>query len=143
MQYTQRFTENYYLWGAAIGVQEVGQHVIENFASMANHQRAIVVLFVSNLAQGATVDLQLLQATDAAGTDAKIIPGKAITQIDEAGTRVAIELRTEELDVDNRFAYIGWRLTIAGGAATLAAIGFLGGTNQAAVSTANWDEIVD
>jgi len=143
MQYCQRFTENYYLCGATVGVQGVGEHTVDNFVSMANHQRAAVVMFVSNLEQGATVDLELLQATDAAGTGAKVIAGKAITQITEEDTRVVIEVRTEEMDVDNRFAYLGWNITIGGGAATLAAIGFLGGTNQAAVSTVNWDEIVD
>ena len=147
MQYTQRFTENYYLAGASADEYAIGTYTPLNFVSMANHQRGVLLLHVGNMAAGATVDVQLLQATTAAAGDAKVITGKAITQLTQAGgdagSNVCIEVRTEEMDVSNGFAFLGATLTVAGGAVDIGLFALLGGTNQAAVSVANWDEIVD
>ena len=42
---------------------------------MANHQRAVYILLTGVMAQGATAYLALWQATDTAGTGAKLIAG--------------------------------------------------------------------
>jgi hypothetical protein len=46
------------------------------------------------------------QATDASGTNAKDITGKAITQIVTANKQAEINLMAEELDIANNFNYI-------------------------------------
>ena len=87
------------------------------------------------------------QATSAAGADAKIIAGKAITQLTQAGgdggDLVAIELRTEELDVNGEFAYVAAIVTVGNAASELSAVLLLGCTNYAPVPVTAWTEIVD
>ena len=145
--YTRRFTEICQLPGHAIDTWAIGVHTVQNYVNLANHQRAVVLLFTGEMAQGATLDLSLLQATDAAGTGAKAIAGKAITQLTQAGgdanDRVCIELRTEELDVDNGFCFVGATMTIAGGTVEACVTGFLIASNYVPVSVAVWTEIVD
>ena len=150
MQYTQRFTENYQLAGARIPMTATaGQTwtIAGNYVSMANHQRAVFLLGTGAMGAGATLDFQVWQATDAAGANAKIVAGKAIMQLTQAGgdasDALAIELRTEELDVDGGFAYIQGIFTIGVGDVTLTGMLLLGGTNQAPVPIGNWTEIVD
>ena len=144
--YTNRFTEVHELLGADADVYPIGVYPT-GFASMANHQRAFVALHVGNMAQGATVDLQLWQATDAIGTGAKIIAGKATTQLTQAGgdagSTVGVEVRTEEMDVDGGFSYLGSTITVTGGDVDIGYFGFAGCSNYVPVSTARWTEIVD
>lgn len=67
------------------------------------------------LGASATVDAKLLEATDAAGAGAKDITGKAITQLLKASNdddQAIINLRADELDVDNGFAFVLLRVTI-------------------------------
>ena len=146
--YTNRFTEVEELpvgWltpdTRAAGVYTTG------YISLANHQRASFILLVGDMAAGATVDLQLWEATDAAGTGAQAIVGKAITQLTQAGgdgdDAVIVELRTEELDVDAGYAFVAAIVTIAGGNVDSALLPLLGCSNYPPVSVANWTEIVD
>jgi len=144
--YTNRFTEVHELVGADADVFAIGVYP-QNYVSMANHQRAVIILHVGDMAQGATVDLQVWQATDAAGTGAKVIAGKAITQLTQAGgdagSTVIIELRSEELDVNGGFAFIGMVLTVAGGDCDIGVVALGGCSNYPPVSTTAWTEIVD
>ena len=147
MQYTQRFTENYQVGPGffpatyAIGVYQSA------WANMANNQRAVFVLGTGAMAAGATVDVQLWQATDAAGAGAVIIAGKAIIQLGQAlgdgNDSVAIELRTEEMNVSAGYNYISAVVTVGGNTCALTGTFFLGGTNQAPVPIGLWTEIVD
>ena len=117
------------------------------YVSLANHQRVIYILLTGTMVATSTVDLQIWQATDAAGTGAKIIAGKAITQLTAVGgdgdDAVCIEVRTEELDVDGGFAFVAGILTVgvANCAATL--LPLYGCSNYAPVPVANWTEIID
>ena len=60
---------------------------------------------------------KLQQAKDAAGTGAKDITGKAITQLTQAGGDgdeiVTIPLRAEEIDIANAFTHIRVQVTTA------------------------------
>ena len=94
----------------------------------------------------ATLDAKLQQAQDASGTGAKDLTGKAISQLTQAASGSArqalINVRPEDLDVTNGFAYV--RLTVTVGvAASLTAAQLLGvnprfapgdASNQAAVA---------
>ena len=74
----------------------------------------LAVVLVGVLGASATVDAKLEQATDNAGTGAKDVVGKAITQLTKAGTddskQVEINLTQTDLDFANGFKY--FRLTI-------------------------------
>jgi hypothetical protein len=98
------------------------------------------------LGTGATLDAKLQQATDASGTGAKDVAGKAISQLTQAGSGSAkqaiINLRPEDLDVNNGYAYVRLSVTV-GVAASLTAAQLLGfnprfapgdASNQAAVA---------
>ncbi len=77
----------------------------------------MAVVFAGTLGASATVDAKLEQATDSSGTSAKDITGKSITQLTQAGTdddkQSIINLRQEELDVQNGFDYFRLSVTVA------------------------------
>jgi hypothetical protein len=77
------------------------------------------------MANGSTVDAKLQQATDAAGTGAKDITGKAITQLAQAANgasrQALINLRPDEVDTNNGFTYVRVVITVATAAAHTAA----------------------
>ena len=102
MSYTQRWSED----NAILERMEPGGYngtYNTAYVSVKDYHRVTVVLECGTL--GGAVNMQLYQATDTAGTGAKIIAGKAITELTAADDNaiVIVELRTEELDVDNGF----------------------------------------
>lgn len=117
--YTERFTEVHqhvtalYPDNRAIGVYNTA------WADASGHHRFVVELFVGVIAAAGTVDFVLQEATDAAGTNAANIAGKAITQLTQAGgdgeDTVIIEVRCEELTPG--YQYVRGVLTIAGNTA--------------------------
>ena len=71
-----------------------------------------------------TLDAKLQQATDNAGTGAKDITGKAITQVVKASgdnKQVLINLKGQELDVTNGFRYVRLSMTIGTAASIVGA----------------------
>jgi len=145
--YTHRFTEVWELFGADADNYAIGVYTPVAFRHVGNHQRGVLIVHVGDMAAGATVDVSLRQATVAAGTDAKAIAGKAITQLTQAGgdagSTVVIEVRTEELDVDGGFCFLGATLTVEGNTADISILALAGCSNYAPVPTTNWTEIVD
>lgn len=87
--------------------------------------RFLAIVKAGDLGVSATLNASLEQATDASGTGAKAITGKAITQFTQAGTdsnkQALINLRPDELDVANGFDY--FRLSMTVGVATSDAAG--------------------
>lgn len=75
----------------------------------------MAICLAGTLGASATLDFKLQQATDASGTGAKDITGKAITQLTQAGTdsdkQAVINLLVEELDVDGGFTHVAMILT--------------------------------
>jgi hypothetical protein len=69
------------------------------------------------LGAAATVDAKLQQATDAAGTGAKDVAGKAVTQFTKAnaddGKTALINLKQEDLDFANGFKFFRLSITPA------------------------------
>ena len=77
----------------------------------------------------ATVDAKLQQATDNAGTGAKDITGKAITQLLAAGgnnRQALINMKEADLDTEGGFRYVRLSLTV-GTAASLVSAVLIGG----------------
>ena len=119
--------------------------VTTGWISAGNHHSLLALVQSGVLGTGATLDAKLQQATDASGTGAKDVTGKAITQIVKAtgdSKQVLINLRPEELDVNNGFSYVRLSVTVAV-AASLTSAQLLGfnprfapgdASNQAAVA---------
>ena len=124
--------------------QAVGT-VTTGWISAANHHTLLALVQSGVLGTGATLDAKLQQAIDASGTGAKDVTGKAITQIVKASgdnKQALINLRPDDLDVTNGYAYVRLSLTVAV-AASLTAAQLLGfnprfapgdASNQAAVA---------
>ncbi len=124
--------------------QAVGT-VTTGWISAGNHHSLLALVQSGVLGTGATLDAKLQQATDASGTGAKDVTGKAITQIVKAtgdNKQTLINLRPDDLDVTNGYAYVRLSLTVAV-AASLTAAQLLGfnprfapgdASNQAAVA---------
>lgn len=124
--------------------QAVGT-VTTGWISAGNHHSLLALVQSGVLGTGATLDAKLQQATDASGTGAKDVTGKAITQIVKAtgdNKQALINLRPDDLDVTNGYAYVRLSLTVAV-AASLTAAQLLGfnprfapgdAINQAAVA---------
>ena len=95
----------------AAGTYTTGWVAAKNFHSF------LAIIQAGDLGSSATIDAKLQQATSAAGAGAKDITGKAITQLTQAGTddnkQALINLRTDELDVDNSFAFVRLSMTVA------------------------------
>jgi hypothetical protein len=148
--YTMRFTEyaepggTLYPDNRAIGTYNTG------WLDMRAHQRAVFLLAVGVIAQAGTVDFELRQATTSDGDDdTNYFPEAGyinITQLTQAGgdgnDLIALEVRTEQMDVDAGFRYLSGRLTIAGGAAYTAVVPLRTAANYPPVPTTNWTEII-
>ena len=145
MPYTERWVE-----GHRVTIVDPASRnnatVNSDWVSMRDYHRAVALVQVGALAAGATVNASILQAKDTDGTSSKAITGKAITELTDVDDSkvVAIELRSEELDVDGRFDAIRLQIVTAGGAAALTS-GLLirhQGRFQS-VGTSEFDEVVD
>ncbi len=103
--------------------QAVGT-VTTGWISAGNHHTLLALVQSGVLGTGATLDAKLQQATDASGTGAKDVTGKAITQIVKAtgdNKQALINLRPDDLDVTNGYAYVRLSLTVAVAASLTAA----------------------
>ena len=92
--------------------------VSTGWVSVANYLGFLALVQTGVLGSSATVDAKLQQALDSAGTGAKDISGKAITQIVKAtgdNKQVLVNVKPEELDTVNGFGFV--RLTVTVGVA--------------------------
>ncbi len=121
--------------------------VTTGWVSMATFESLLAILQVGALGTNATVDAKLEQAQNGSGTGAKDVTGKAITQLTDAGTddnkEVLINLRSEELDVNNAFTHVRLSVTVATAACLISAVVLgLDARYQPAAQTATVDEVV-
>jgi len=133
MSYTERFSEVhiplYVLHPISVNA---GPEAFTTWVDMANYHRAVVLINTGVMAGGSTLNANLHQATDATGAGVKYIYGKWINQLSQAGgdsdSLVAIELKTEELDVEGGFHFIALGYTVANAAILLqiSIIGIIG-----------------
>ena len=142
--YTVEFSEVHQV-GAELYPDAMGAAVYQSaWFDMSIHHRAACVLMVGDMAQGATVDLVLQEASDNAGTGAANIAGKAITQLTQAGGDgndvCIIELRTEEMTPG--FDFVRAVLTIGNAAVDASLITFGIVNRYAPVATGLVTEIV-
>lgn len=146
MSYTQRWTE----WNepiAEISPQTangaVGEHNSGYFFA-GNHHRFVVLLHVGEPGGASTIDIDVEEATTAAGAGAQNIAAKAITQIvaADAGVQVAIEIRTEEMDVANDYDWLNIEVTVAVNTYTYSMQVFAFEPRYPPVPVTTWAEVV-
>ena len=85
------------------------------WGSVANLHAFLAVVETGVLGAAATLDAKIQQARDATGTGAKDVSGKAIRQIVKASgdnKQALINLRPENLDSNNGFAFLRLSLTV-------------------------------
>jgi hypothetical protein len=108
--------------------------------SAGNHHNLLALIQSGALGTGATLDAKLQQAQDASGTGAKDLTGKAITQLTQTASgsskQALINLRPDDLDVANGYAYVRLSVTV-GVAASLTAAQLLGVNPRFAPGDAN------
>lgn len=64
------------------------------------------------LGSSGTVDAKFQQAQDGSGTGAKDVTGKSITQITANNKQAIIDLKQEDLDINNGFTFIELIVTV-------------------------------
>lgn len=102
--------------------------VSTGWVSVANHLGFLALVQTGVLGTSATVDAKLQQALDSAGTGAKDISGKAVTQIVKAtgdNKQVLVNVKPEELDTVNGFGFVRVTVTV-GVAASITSAQLLG-----------------
>lgn len=147
MGFTTRFSEQ---WAPVVRLDPISHGpsaAYLGWVQMALYRRIAIIVDVGVLGTLATVNAHVDQATDAAGTGAKLISGKTMTALTAAGTDdnkiVCFEVRAEELDLVNGYGYISLHFTTAV-AASMAQVIYLADVARfRPVTTANWEEIID
>lgn len=117
------------------------------FNSMQRYHRAVVILIVGDMVQGSSLDMDIEQAINTDGDDIKAISGKSITTLTAAGLDsnkvVVVEIRTEELDVDNAFDCINAEVTVSDAAVEFALLILGTEPRYPPVPTTTLEEVVD
>ncbi len=103
-------------------------------------------ILIGDITATGTVDFEITQATDLAGSGEKVIAGKQITQLTQAGgdgdNVVLMNLKTEELDVQNLFSFVRGHLTIGVASANCSVAAYGRNPRYVPVATAAVTEIV-
>ena len=124
MGYTEQFSEvNAVLETLDSDARAAGNYNT-GWVSVSTYHRQAIILNTGDMAQGATLDLIIQEATDVAGAGVLAIAGKAITQLTQAGgdgnDTVVIEVRSEELTPG--YSFIRAQATVANAAVDMAVI---------------------
>lgn len=101
---------------------------VSDYGDIGKFAAMLAVLQLGVIGAAATIDMKLVQATDAAGTGKKDITGKAIMQLVKAtddDKQALINVRAEDLDIDNDFSFVAIELTV-GAAVSLSSAVLLG-----------------
>ena len=101
--------------------------VVSGWLSMALWNQIKCTVLAGTLGTNATVDAKIQEATDASGTGAKDITGKAITQMTQAGTdqsdtQAIINLEADELDAANDFTHVQFSITVGTATSDIAGV---------------------
>ena len=121
----------------------VGQAALSTgWIKSTDFHQFMAIIQAGTLGVSATFDAKLEQAIDNAGTDAKDVTGKAISQLTQAGdddsdSQVVVNLRTEELDHDAGFVF--FRLTVTPAVADSGAAGVVLGVEPRYTPASDFD----
>ena len=98
--------------------------VSTGWISVANMLQILALVDVGVFGASATVDANIVQATDNIGTGSKAITGKSIVQMLAAGgnnKQVLINLRPTDLDTTNNFNFVRLNVVVAAAATQVSA----------------------
>jgi len=140
MSYTAEFTEVNKLLERLPPLTYNGG-VSTNWFAVNDYHRIVVIVSAGTLT--GTLDAAVFQATNLAGGSAKIVTGKSITQLAATHDQYisAIEIRTEELDVDGGFDCL--RVQTTSSAVNVYEVLVFGfEPRYAEVGITEWDEVV-
>lgn len=114
MTYNERFTEMHVPL-AVINNASYNSQQVTPWVSLGNYHRAVAILKFGAIG-AVEINAHLEQALGTQGYGQKLIAGKAITTLLNADDNalIAIELRTEELDVTNHYESICLKVTPSG-----------------------------
>lgn len=86
-----------------------------SYIDVKDFERFVFLISAGALGASATVDAQVVQATDSSGTGSKNITGAAITQLTDTDDDkfVTIEVQSDQLDIANDFDHVSLTLTVA------------------------------
>ena len=151
MSYTNRFSEVVVPLLDVIPVLRTAAAAVvsADFADLGNYHRAVLVVHTGAMVSGTGLEIQLLQATSAIGAGAKGIPTdlapEKILELDgdDDDSIFVIELRAEELDINNGFHFVGISYDVDDQNATFSAILFGIEPRYAPVPVTAYAEIVD
>ena len=110
-----KFTEQIAVLAVLNPVSVAASTVVTTWVPVADYHQIAAFIQTGVLGTSATLDAKLRQATDASGTDAKDVTGKAITQIVKASgdnKQAFIELRVEDLDTEGAFTHVALSATV-------------------------------
>ena len=90
-----------------------------DYVDMADFDKLLGIVLIGAIT--GTIDAKFEQAKDGSGTDVKDVTGKAATQVADDGDagQVLINLRADELDIDNGFTHARLTVTPTGGTTNL------------------------
>lgn len=103
--------------------------VVTAFVPVKNHHTFLAIVSAGVFGTSGTIDAKFRQATDASGTNAKDVTGKAIVQMVAAGgngRQAMVNMKTGDLDTENNFAFVSLSLTIGGAMASLVGASLIG-----------------
>lgn len=125
MQPSLKFSDRNAILATIDPASTAASTVLTAWVSLAEWHSIAAILQTGALGASATVDAKLRQATDASGTSAKDITGKAITQLVKASNdndQVIIQCTGEDLDVNNGFTHVALSVTVGTAASLIAAV---------------------
>lgn len=145
------FSDQFVLAGAIDPQSAAATTKNTGWVSMATYEGLLAVVQAGAIAATGLVDAKLQQATDSSGTGAKDITGKAITELtgSDDNKQALINLRSDELDVNNDFDHVRLVITVDDTASPTAAAALISGLlfgvcawNQPATAATSVDEVV-
>ena len=129
MYTNQKPSEGLGLLGTIDPVSQAPGGITTGWVDQSAYFALLAVINVGVFGASATVDAKLQQATDAIGTGAKDITGKAVTQLLAAGgnnRQAMINAKEADMDTEGGFRYARLSITV-GTAATLISAQLFGG----------------
>lgn len=144
MPYTENFSEVHAPL-ARINPQSTSGQLVTAWVSLKHYARAVAVVHVGAIAANRQVIVRLEQATDTLGSGQKVIAGHesdTLLTADENGL-IAIELRAEELDVNNLYDCVALKVTAQGGAVIVSGVLYGTEPRYAPVDQTLWEAVID
>ena len=118
-----KFTENvrsrYGAFSSDLGAETSPDDTVisAEYVNMANYDMVVGVAIASGVASGVIITLAMWQATASTGSGSKTVSGASDTFAAATETETDIlvaQVRGEDLDVDNGFQYVGFKISTDG-----------------------------